>query len=469
MKKRALRNQPIRWWTKICGIALLVLPPSLFGQLSNNGPQVDAIWKESDMTRSWVQNLYPRTEIEPKVNAAERDLLQKLIPLVRDSPSAAKDQLQQSLRSDSSAALSFMLGAIYYEIGDYPAAEKAYLQALEKFPNFQRAYQYLGLTQLRQDQHQKAIPNLNRALELGGQEGSLWGSLGYAYLLEQDWTAGRAAYQRAVVLNPDNFEWRLGLAQCELGTSNYSAAVAALETLSDMRPERSEVWLYLANAYLGSDQPARAAVALEAAEKLGRQDVAATIMLGDIYTNLEMIQPALLKYQSALKLDAKSALGSLPRAMDAWVRLEFWGPADSLIRQARLSSAWAEIPLSSRSSWTRLEAMVAIHLGKDESAEKSLLEALGLDPLDGRVALELARFYARHEKWAEASNYFERSQKEKSLEFQALIEEARMWTIAGDWNQGLDKYRKADSIRSSPQLQKTIRELSRSIELRKPD
>jgi len=108
-------------------------------------------------------------------------------------------------------------------------------------------------------------------------------------------------------------------------------------------------------------------------------------------------------------------------------------------------------------------------LGRDERAEQALLEALEMDPLDGRVALELARFYTRHEKWAEASNYYERAQKEKSLEFQALIEEARMWAVAGDWSQGLEKYRKAESMQPSPKLQKTIAELSRSIELRKPE
>jgi Tfp pilus assembly protein PilF len=153
--------------------------------------------------------------------------------------------------------------------------------------------------------------------------------------------------------------------------------------------------------------------------------------------------------------------------MDAWVRLEYWEPAENLISQARLSSAWEEIPASSRSAWARLEALLAVHLGKDERAEQALLEALEMDPLDGRVALELARFYTRHEKWVEASNYYERAQKEKSVEFQALIEEARMWAVAGDWSQGLEKYRKAESMQPGPNLQKTISELSRSIELRK--
>jgi tetratricopeptide (TPR) repeat protein len=190
-------------------------------------------------------------------------------------------------------------------------------------------------------------------------------------------------------------------------------------------------------------------------------------MLGDIYTNLGMIQPALLKYQSALNFDAKITLVSLPRAIEAWIRLEFWEPTEKIINQARLSSAWEEIPASSRSTWARIEAMVAVHLGKDERAEQALVEALEMDPLDGRVALELARFYTRHEKWVEASNYYERAQKEKSLEFQALIEEARMWTVAGDWSRGLEEYRKAESMQPSPKLQKTITELSRSIELRK--
>jgi hypothetical protein len=42
-----------------------------------------------------------------------------------------------------------------------------------------------------------------------------------------------------------------------------------------------------------------------------------------------------------------------------------------------------------------------------------------------------------------------------------------MWAVAGDWSQGLEKYRKAESMQPGPNLQKTISELSRSIELRK--
>ncbi len=426
-----------------------------------------AIWNEATMTRSWVENLYPNTEIEPPVNASERETLQSLIPVVRQNPRAALNQIRQSIRSDSSAALHFMQGSIHYELEEFSAAASAYMKAIEKFPKFQRAYQYLGMTLLRQNRHQEAIPNLTQALELGGADGALWGALGYAYLLGEDWTAGRAAYQRAVSLNPDSFEWRLGLAQCDLGSSNFGSAIAALETLSDKHPEKARVWLYLANAYLGSDRPVQAAMALEAAEKLGRKDVSTSLTLGDIYTNLEMIRPAQKKYLSALELNPSIALQSLPRAVDSWIRLEAWEEAENLIANARATSEWTSLSASDRSSWNRLEAMVAIHQGKDESAEKVLLQALELDPMDGRIALELARFYTRQEKWIVAADYFSRARKTADVEFQALTEEARMWTLADDWEKGVERYRAAYRKFPESNLQKTISQLEQSIEARK--
>lgn len=425
-----------------------------------------AIWKEITMRRSWVENLFPVTEIEPSVTAAERDLLQALLPEVRQTPASALSRLKNSIQPNSSAALDFMLGAIQYELGAFPEAEAAFKKAIAKFSRFQRAYQLLGLTQLRQNHSREAIPNLIQAVELGGNDGALWGALGYGHILNEDWDAGRAAYERAISLNPRNFEWRLGLAQCELGTSNYKNAIASLEKLSDLHPDRTEVWLYLANAYLGADQATQAAMALEVAEKLGRRDLSTSLTLGDIYTNLEMIEPALQKYLTALELNAAGALKALPRAIDSWIRLEAWQSTELLINKARAGSEWNSLSVADRSQWIRLEALVAIHQGKDATAENVLLQALGLNPLDGAIALELARFYVRQEKWIQASSYFSRAQKEKDVERSALLEEARMWILSGDWERGLERYQKAQERFPDPRIQKTILELERSIEAR---
>lgn len=461
---RGLKSRMFRIFL-ICACG--TLPLSNRGQALKIQPDPDdALWKEISMRRSWVENLFPVTEIEPSVTAAERDLLQSILPEVRQTPASALNRLKNSIQPNSSAALDFMLGAIQYELGSFSEAEAAFKKAITKFSRFQRAYQLLGLTQLRQNRSSEAIPNLVQAVEMGGNDGALWGALGYGHILNQDWNAGRAAYERAISVNPENFEWRLGLAQCELGTSNYTNAIASLEKLSDLHPNRTEVWLYLANAYLGADRSIDAAMALEAAEKLGRRDLSTLLTLGDIYTNLEMIDPASQKYLAALTLNTAGALKSLPRAIDSWIRLEAWAAAELLIGKAKAASEWNALSVAERSQWIRLEALVAIHQGKDTTAENVLLQALGLNPLDGAIALELARFYVRQEKWIQAASYFSRAQKQKDVEKSALIEEGRMWTLSGDWERGLEKYKKAQERFPDPRLQKTILELERSIEAR---
>lgn len=447
--------------------AFLSFPVLSQGQVLTIWQNKDAaLWQEITMRRSWIENLFPVTEIEPSVTAAERDLLQSILPEVRQTPASALSRLKNSIQPNSSAALDFMLGAIQYELGSFSEAEAAFRKAITKFSRFQRAYQLLGLTQLRQNRSGEAIPNLVQAVELGGNDGALWGALGYAHILNEDWSAGRAAYERAISVNPENFEWRLGLAQCELGTSDYKNAISSLESLSNIHPDRTEVWLYLANAYLGADRPTQAAMALEVAEKLGRKDLSTSLTLGDIYTNLEMIEPAQQKYLTALELNASGALKALPRAIDSWIRLEAWQATERLIKQASASPEWNSLSVADRSHWIRLEAMVAIHQGKDATAENVLLQALELNPLDGSIALELARFYVRQEKWIQAASYFNRAQKDEAVERSALIEEARMWTLSGNWEKGLEKYKKAQEQFPDTRLQKTILDLERSIEAR---
>ena len=60
-------------------------------------------------------------------------------------------------------------------------------------------------------------------IELGGGDGYAYGLLAYAYAAKEDYQPAEAAYRSAMLLQPDNAEWRLGLTQVA-STSRRSSA-----------------------------------------------------------------------------------------------------------------------------------------------------------------------------------------------------------------------------------------------------
>ena len=53
--------------------------------------------------------------------------------------------LEEKIEDDSSAALDFALGTMYYQSNRLTRSAQAYSQAIEKFPSFLRAHKNLGL------------------------------------------------------------------------------------------------------------------------------------------------------------------------------------------------------------------------------------------------------------------------------------------------------------------------------------
>lgn len=95
------------------------------------------------------------------------------------------------------------LGDLYREKGQYEKSELAFRKTFELYPNSEA---YLGRAWLyiMQGRYQEAIEDLNSFLKNIREKGEVYYALGHAYTGAGQLDKARAAFERAVEMNPDN-------------------------------------------------------------------------------------------------------------------------------------------------------------------------------------------------------------------------------------------------------------------------
>ena len=276
--------------------------PSRASQLSQLELEV---WNDPVFQKQFVAGYGINSEIEPRVAPEEVSILEKIRPMMAEDLPRAEASLKKQIKPDCSAILDFTLGGIQFQQNKMAEALDNYRKAVAKFPGFRRAWRNLGLIYVRDGKHDDAISAFTRMIELGGGDAYSYGLLGFAYAAKQDYQAAEAAYRNALLLQPENTEWRLGITRCVFKQQKFEDAVTLLEVLIGRYPEKTDFWLLQAQAYLGMKQPLKAAVNLEAVDRLGKATVDTLHTLGDIYVSENLMDLAARAYQRAIDVDAK--------------------------------------------------------------------------------------------------------------------------------------------------------------------
>src|SRR5262249_47222476 len=128
----------------------------------------------------------------------------------------------------------------------------------------------LGLIAVQTSKFDDAIKAFTRMIELGGADAYAYGLLGIAYSARQDHQPAEVAFRNALLLQPDNTEWRLRLTWCVFKQEKYEDAATLLDALLARYPDKAEFWLLQARTYLGMKQPLKAAADFEALALLGK-------------------------------------------------------------------------------------------------------------------------------------------------------------------------------------------------------
>lgn len=421
------------------------------------------IWNDPSFQRQFVAGYGINAEIEPRVTPDEVELLEKVRPLMADNLPKAEALLMKQMKPECSAILDFTLAGIQFQQDRMLEALGNYQQAVAKFPSFRRAWRNLGLIHVRDGRNDAAITAFTKMIELGGGDGYSYGLLAFAYAAKEDYQAAEAAYRTALLLQPENTEWRLGLTRCVFKQERFEDAVTLLNVLIEQYPDKADFWLLQAHAYLGMKQPLKAAEDLEVLDLLGKATTDSLSTLGDIYVNDNLMDLAASAYQRAMDRDPNksiarplraaevlSARGALPQARQVAAHIRERMGADAAVDE------------SDRRKLLKLEARLSMADGEGTAETAAVLEEIvKLDPLDGEALMLLGQHYSKQHEPDRAIFYYERAESIEAFELNAKIRHAQVLVGMGRYADAVPLLRSAQEIKPRDDVARYLDQVER--------
>jgi len=400
---------------------------------------------------------------EPQIREVEREGLREVLALMETDPKAAAARLEQQIGPESSAALDFILANLRFQTGEVELARRAYRGALDKFPDFRRAHKNLGLLLVQEQRFAEAAEHLSRALELGDRDGRNYGLLGYCHLNLEDYLPAEEAYRNAVLQEPGNRDWKLGLARSLLAMEKYSEAVALFDRLLASDPEEATFWMLQANAYLGLERPREAAVNLETVRAMGQAQTSTLVLLGDIYMNEALPDLAKSAYLEVIAVDEGAArFDTAYRAADLLVRSANHEQAREIL--ASIQERYeGELTSEQELDVLTLRARVARAQGRDEEAAKLLATIVRRDGTRGEALLELASYHRAQGDTDRALLLIERAQRLEEFEYDALLEHVKIAVTDKDYRKAAELLRRALDIKREPRVERFLARVEQAV------
>lgn len=420
-----------------------------------------AIWKEPAFQRNFAESYMAETEIEPRVTAAERDQMLRVMELISaEQVDKAAEELEGLRGATASAVIDFTLANIRFQRERLEEAAAAYQAAVKKYPKFRRAWRNLGLIHVRQREFPDAVRALTRVIELGGNDAITFGLLGFALANVENHLSAESAYRMATLLDPDTLDWKMGLARSLFKQQRYGEAAALCGTLIAAQPDRADLWMLQANAHLGMNQPLKAAENLELVDRLGQSTAESLAMLGDIYVNQDLYEPALAAYLRALE---RSPQGGIERPLRAAKVLIARGAVQETRKLVEylVTRRGDRLQADEHKDLLKLKARIALAEGAGEEEAKVLREIVELDPLDGDALILLGQHSARTGDLERAILYLERAASLEAFEADAKVRHAQLLVRQGRYAEALPLLRRAQVVKPRDNIQDYLEQVER--------
>ena len=408
------------------------------------------------------------TAIQPTINSEEQELFKELEIQIRTDINVAIATLLERILPESSAALDFNLGNLYFETKRYPDALKAYRTAIDKFPNFRRAHHHMGNLNVINGRFKEAIPKFVKTVELGGASGKIFGLLGYCYLNLQMFEPAYSAYQQALIFEPNSTDWKQGKAQCLINLERWQESIGSFKELIASKPDRPEYWLLQANAYLATGKMLEAAANYEIIRRLGKARPDSLFQLGDIYINRDLNHLALDVYKEALKVPGTVDIRVPIRAAQILASRASWEEASRYIQDIRKRYG-KSIKLEPELDLLTLESEIALASGDIVKGVSTLKRIIDRNPLNCTSLLLLAGIQVKDEEQIEDAIFnYEAARKIDECAYRALIDQARMHVERREYKEAIPLLREALDIEPSEDVEDYFEavvraELSQSI------
>lgn len=445
-------------------LPLLLLLPAVRAQ-----NELEAIWRDPIFKKQFIGAYGINAEVEPRIKPDEVATLEKVRPLMEkaeDLPKA-EEMLKGRIKPDSSAILDVTLAGIQFQQDKVTDALATYQRAVEKYPSFRRAWRNLGITQARTGNNDGAITAFTRMIELGGGDAYSYGLLGFAYAARQDYQPAEASFRNALLLQPENAEWRLGLARSVFRQQKYEDTVSLLEVLIARNPDNAGFWMTQAQAYLALKRPLKAAENFEALDGMGKATADNLHTLGDIYVTENLPDLAARSYQRAIDLDPQQPFARAFRSAEAM--LSRGAAAQTRQLTAQIGKVLGpRLQDAERRRLLKLEARMAMAEGAGGPETTAVLEEIvKLDPLDGEALLLLGQHYARNNEPDRAILYYERAEKIEAFEITARVRHAQVLVNMSRFTDAIPLLRRVQELKPRDDVARYLEQVERLAKARR--
>jgi len=417
--------------------------------------ELAGIWNNPDFQKRLLGSYGFASDAEPRMSPEEVAIYRdKVVPLLRDDQKKAMSELQSLVKPGASAVFDFTLGNLYFQQEDLTNAVKHFQAAIAKFRDYRRAHKNLAFALVRDGKYSESLGPLVQTVALGGADGKVFGLLGFVYSSLGRHVSAEAAYRQALVFEPENLEFKLGLVKSSIGTANFDYALALIDELIKQYPERDSLWTLQANIYIQKEQPAKAAVSLEILRRTGKANAKALYQLGDLYMAQESRDLALDAYIAALEKDESQDTARALRAAQILVNRGAWDEAGKLfakIRQTNNSLAGAdELKL------LKLESKTAMSTGSGGKAIETLEKIVQRDPLDGEALLLAGDYYAKNGEKEKAELRYQTAGGIQGFEADAFVKHAQLLVQSQKYAQAAELLKKAQKVKPRDNVQRYL-------------
>jgi|GEM_PF-480604 len=403
-------------------------------------------WKSPGYFDDYFAEVTATANPMPSITSEEEEIMKTANGFGENRSAEAIRFIERSLTPESSAALNYYLGALYMKEDASDKALKQFQLALQKHPQFQAVYKYMGFIHLQNENWERAAYFLNKNIEFGDYDARTYGLLGMVYLRQDKIVESETAYKKAIIADPTNLDWYKGLASTLIRQEKNLELVPLFEEMIAMQPEKVDFLLLQANSFIALEKPLNAAANYEIVRRMDQATSDSMSLLGDIYLNENQIEMATEAYVESIALDSKPETASkgdnVKRSIQSCgvlIQRGFWDEGEQLIRTVR---KYYNDQLEEKQDLDllRLEARIAIARGDTQRSINILEQVVERDPEDGQNLLLLAQTHLtmamekaseNGEDYADievARSYYERAIKieDDDFRYRALVQYAQM-------------------------------------------
>ena len=397
-----------------------------------------------------------RKEREPDMTAAEFALYERMSGMVDTNPTFALQLLETMLsdEEEDSAAFDVALGNMYFSHDRIDEALARYHSAVEKYPQFLRAWVNIGMIHYREQQWERAGPAFAKAINLGDRDAQTFGLLGFALRQTGNTLGAEMAFMQAMTAAPEDPNWIGGLLELYFVNERHDHAESLVRELIRLEPDNGKNWMLYASLLVSLGHPLEAATQLEISRKLGVINADGLALLGDLYVQLELIPEAIDAYAS---LDSgTSAMGtarliSYARSMISHGDLE---TAESVLGTLQPGTDWETLR-----PWNFAQAERAIAREEWDACAEAYQNVLNVEPLNPFALLGLGHAQIKLEDLARAEFTFEQALRIPEAEHRASLELANIILRDRRFAEAIDLLERAESLEPAASIRTQIARL----------